>query len=286
MLSLDSKFKTVFSDEKLKDAFYRFLQVVFHLYPEDKFHYLITEESKNDTTDEAIYKAIQSKLSEIKPFLSELIFALPALRKQKQEMLVETLALLGDRKELNGYVEIGSNGRYISKLKKELTIKNNIYLINDIAPDNSPANLFERGQLKPIGTFIALENYEPISETQIASESIDLVTCYIGLHHAPLEKLDGFVKSIHRILRKKGLFILREHDVKTKEMELFVALVHTVFNLGLNESWEKDQQELRFFRSIEEWVNYLSKQSFQDLGKRLLQKNDPSDNTLIILEKV
>ena len=30
----------VFSDTKMRDGFYRFLQVVFHLYPEDRFHHL------------------------------------------------------------------------------------------------------------------------------------------------------------------------------------------------------------------------------------------------------
>ena len=79
-----SEFKAVFNDTKWSDDFYRFLQVIFHLYPEDKFHQLIKEETVVGKTDEEIYKSIQSKLKSIKPFLSELTYALPALKKQKK----------------------------------------------------------------------------------------------------------------------------------------------------------------------------------------------------------
>ncbi|WP_432328607.1 hypothetical protein ACRQ5D_07280 [Mucilaginibacter sp. P25] len=80
-----SEFKAVFNDTKWSDDFYRFLQVIFHLYPEDKFHQLIKEETAIGKTDEEIYKSVQSKLKGIKPFLSELTYALPALKKQKKK---------------------------------------------------------------------------------------------------------------------------------------------------------------------------------------------------------
>src|SRR4051812_14516158 len=93
-----SAFKTVFSNPKWSDEFYRFLQVIFHLYPEDKFHYLIAATSKEKNSDKDIYTTVQEKLPAIKPFLSELTLALPALRKQKKEMSRQVLQLLGDRK--------------------------------------------------------------------------------------------------------------------------------------------------------------------------------------------
>ena len=119
MADTKSEFKAVFNDTKWSDAFYRFLQVIFHLYPEDKFHQLIKEETAAGKTDEEIYKFVQSKLKSIKPFLSELTYALPALKKQKKEIVRQTLELLGGLKQINGYAEIGSTGRYISQLKKE-----------------------------------------------------------------------------------------------------------------------------------------------------------------------
>ncbi len=285
MKSSTSEFKAVFSEVTKRDRFYKFLQVIFHLYPEDRFHNLILQACEQKQSNEEIYKLVQSRLPEIKPFLSELTYALPALRKQKKEMAKETLQLLGDKKEINGYVEIGSTGRYISELRKHLTVKGDIFLINDVAPDNSLAEIMERGQLRVLGYFIDLEDYPPIGNQHIPDNSIDVVTCYIGLHHAPVEKLDGFVKSIHRVLRTGGAFIMRDHDVKTKDMATFVSLVHTVFNLGLNVSWEKNHGEFKRFKSIDEWSLYLGKFGFTDTGKRILQDLDPSDNTLVLFTK-
>ena len=280
-----SAFKSVFSDTIWSDKFYRFLQVIFHLYPEDKFHHLIAITSKEKSNDEEIYKSVQNNLPKIKPFLSELTLALPALKKQKKEMSKQVLQLLGNKTAINGYVEIGSTGRYISDLRKYISLSGKIFLTNDIKPGNSIADIMERGQISKFGTFIPL-NYQPISKSQIADESIDVITCHIGLHHCPLELLEGYLKSLHRILRKGGLFIMRDHDVKTTEMATFVSLVHTVFNLGLNVSWETDNAEFVCFKSIEEWSKLISTYGFKDNGERVLQDKDPSDNTLVSFTKL
>ena len=284
MANTSSEFKAVFNDINWSDKFFRFLQVVFHLYPEDKFHQLIKEQSAAKATDEEIYKSVQEKLPGIKPFLSELTYALPALKKQKKEITRQTLQLLGDRKHVNGYLEIGSTGRYISQLRKEIKVSEPVYLMNDIAPGNSPADIMERGQLAKLGTFIDLNSYEPVDA--IAPESLDVVTCYIGLHHCPPAKLDAFIGSIHRILKKGGTFVIRDHDVKTPEMATFVSLVHTVFNAGLNESWEFEKKDSKNFRPADEWASLITKAGFKDAGERVLQANDPSDNTLMLFTKL
>jgi len=281
-----SEFKAVFNDTKWSDDFYRFLQVIFHLYPEDKFHQLIKEETAAGKTDEEIYKSVQSKLKSIKPFLSELTYALPALKKQKKEIVRQTLELLGGVKQINGYVEIGSTGRYISQLRKETKVTGPIYLINDFAPTNSPGDIMERGQLGKLGTFVDINGYDSISSSIIPDASIDVVTCYIGLHHCPVAKLDGFVRSINRILRSGGSFVIRDHNVKTPEMATFVSLVHTVFNVGLNETWEFEAKDFKNFKPANEWAAIIEKGGFKDAGKRILQDKDPSDNTLMLFTKI
>ena len=285
-MSNASEFKAVFSDVKASDAFYKFLQVVFNLYPEDRFHHLLQASSNTLSSDEDIYKHVQSRLPSIKPFLSELRYALPALQKQKKEMTRQTLEMLGNSKKLNGYVEIGSTGRYISHLRKQVDVTGPVYLINDYAPNNSLPEIMERGGFAKAGTFIDLNNYDPITEQTIPSESIDIVTCFIGLHHAPVDKLEDFVQSIHRILREGGRFIIRDHDVRSSDMDLFCSLVHTVFNLGTNDSWQTNALEYRRFQSIDQWSDYVCSLGFKDCGHRILQAHDPSANTLIKLEKL
>jgi SAM-dependent methyltransferase len=286
MANSTSEFKAVFNNTKWSDDFYRFLQVIFHLYPEDKFHQLIKEETATGKNDEEIYKSIQSKLKTIKPFLSELTYALPALKKQKKEITRQTLDLLGGIKQINGYAEIGSTGRYISQLKKEAKITSPIYLINDLAPTNSPGDIMERGQLGKLGIFVDINGYDPVSSSVIPDASLDVVTCHIGLHHCPVVKLDGFVRSINRILRSGASFIIRDHNVKTPEMATFVSLVHTVFNVGLNETWEFEAKDFKNFKPADEWAAIIEKAGFKDAGKRVLQDKDPSDNTLMLFTKI
>jgi SAM-dependent methyltransferase len=285
MTTKTSEFKAVFNDTKWSDDFYRFLQVIFHLYPEDKFHQLIKVETAAKATDEEIYRSVQGGLPGIKPFLSELTYALPALKKQKKEIVRQTLGLLRNISQINGYAEIGSTGRYISQLRKQVKVKGPIYLINDLAPTNSPADIMERGQIAKLGTFIDINAYDPIS-TAIADNSLQVVTCYIGLHHCPPAKLSSFIRSIYRVTQPGGSFIIRDHDVKTPEMATFVSLVHTVFNVGLNETWEFEYNDSKNFRPADEWSAMIEKEGFKDAGKRVLQDKDPSDNTLMLFTKV
>lgn len=219
-------------------------------------------------------------MSSIKPFLSEFTFALPALKTQKKVMGDQTMRILNNPKEINGYLEIGSTGRYISHLKKLTKVTGQIYLQNDIAPGNGIGDLFERGQLGKIGKFFDLD-YNPIDENMIPSESLDVVTCFIGLHHCPEEKLEGYIKSIHRILKPGGVFVLRDHDCAMVGMTTFASLVHTVFNLGLKESWEFNEKEYRSFKPIEEWCQIVEQHGFTDTKERILQDKDPSLNTLV-----
>ncbi len=274
-------FQVIFSDPILRDKFYLFLQNVYNIYNEKEFHYLIFQACELYKTDEEIYKYIQQKLPTIKPILGGLRYALPALAKQKKEMTKQTLEILGKNKVINGYAEIGTTGRYISHLQNNIKVKGPIYLINDQESSNSLTDIVERGGLKKIGKFMNLDNYLPIKTEDIPDSSIDVVTCYIGLHHSPLDKLDGFIHSINRILRPDGKFIVRDHDVNNPEMNSFVALAHAVFNAGLGVSWEVNKKELRHFTSVDTLIKYLEERGLKFTGKKIFQKNDPSLNALM-----
>jgi FAD/FMN-containing dehydrogenase/SAM-dependent methyltransferase len=275
-----SDFNAVYSDVRWQDAFYRFLQNVYRLYPEDRFHTLIKESCAIHSGDEAIYRRLQERISTIKPFLSEAFYALPSLFKQKKEMARQTLELLGDKRSVDGYMEIGSTGRYASELRKHLRLDGALVFVNEVAPSYSPVDIVERGRAAKLGSWLPLADYAPLSE-EVPDESLDLVSCYIGLHHIAPPKLEAFVASIRRVLRPGGTLILRDHDVTTPEMFTFVSLAHSVFNAGLGIAWEENARELRHFASVREWVDRLHSAGFVDSGKRILQAHDPSDNVLM-----
>jgi SAM-dependent methyltransferase len=132
---------------------------------------------------------------------------------------------------------------------------------------------------------VLMENDAPIPAASVPDASVDLVSCYIGLHHIDPPRLNRFISSIARTLRPGGTFILRDHDVTSPEMHTFVSLAHTVFNAGLGVPWEVNRKELRYFTSVAEWSRRLSSAGFRDRGSRLLQQHDPSDNVLMAFVK-
>jgi FAD/FMN-containing dehydrogenase/uncharacterized membrane protein YhaH (DUF805 family)/SAM-dependent methyltransferase len=281
-----SEFHSVYGgDLRWTDGFYRFLQNVYRLYPEDRFHLLIKEATAAHGDDESIYRHLQGQLPKIKPFLADLFYALPSLRKQKREMARQTASLLDAGRTYDGYLEIGTTGRYVGALRKRLRLTGPLVLVHDVAPGFSPVDIVERGGLRKVGDFVPMDDYAPIPADRVRDQSLDLVTCYIGLHHCPPERLDAFVASIARVLRPGGTLVLRDHDVTSPAMDSFVALAHTVFNAGLGVPWEVNRQERRHFAPVATWVSRLQAAGFRDAGKRLLQAHDPSDNTLMAFVK-
>jgi FAD/FMN-containing dehydrogenase/SAM-dependent methyltransferase len=272
-----SLFASIYRDERESDRFYTFLQNIFHVLPEDRLHTLIKTSTAEHRGDEAIYRAVQAGLQSITPRLAMLTHALPSLSTQKAEMGRQTATLIGDT-PLRDYVEIGTTGRYVRAMKKYLRLKGQVTLVHDVRPGMSPVDIVERGQLGQIGDFVPLNNYAPIA---LPGRSADLVSCFVGLHHMAPEKLAPFLDSIARIVRPGGYFVVRDHDVKTRTMDDFVALAHTVFNAGLGESWETNQAELRHFASVDDWISRVEAAGFRHTGVRLTQQGDPSDNVLI-----
>lgn len=284
-LNEKSEFKTIMNTIQGNDDMYLFLQNVFHLYPEDKFLSLIKEACEKYDNDEQIYRYIQNNLKNIKTLLSDFTYTIPSLKTQKKELCDQTLKILSQRRSFNGYVEIGSKGRYYSSLKHELNIDGHIYMIEEKEPNFGPADILERSSIAKVGEYIDLNNYTPIDNSIIADDSVDLVICYIGLHHIDPKNLVPFIQSIQRILRKGGCFILRDHDASTPYMIKFASLIHTVFNLGLNETVETNTNEPRHFNSLVHWENHLYDIGFTHDGIKIYQKNDPSKNALMLFVK-
>ncbi len=277
-----SNFKAVYGDAKLRKRFYLFLQNVFHLYPEDRFHRLITEVSARHESDAEIYQELQRRLPEITPRLSLVTYALPALAKQKEEMARQTASLLGPVKTIHGYVEIGTPGRYVKALRRRVRIEGDVVVANDTMPGLALADIAERGQLRPAGDFVALGNYDAFDAARLPDASVDLVTNYIGFHHAPADRLDPFVTSIHRVLRPGGRLVVRDHDVSSPDMHAMVALAHDVFNAGVGLSWDENHRQIRNFRSVKELEQSLATMGFARAEGLRLQEGDPTRNALMM----
>ncbi len=270
-------FASVYGDAREADRFYAFLQNIFNLVPEDRFHALIKEAVATHADDAAIYRAIQAGLPGITPALAMLTHAVPSLVTQKREMGRQTAQLLGAAK-LRDYVEIGTTGRYVNALRKHAGVTGRVTLVHEVEPGFSPVDIVERGQLGKTGGFIKLNDYAPID---LPAQSADLVSCFVGLHHMAPGKLTPFLESIASVLRPGGYFVVRDHDVTNATMDRFVALAHTVFNAGLGETWATNAAELRHFASVADWIERIEACGFRHTGVLLKQAGDPSDNVLM-----
>lgn len=284
--SQTGNFNYIYSDPVLRQEFFDFLVNVFHLYPENELHELIGALTEAHHDDQAIYQQLQSEIKDIKPFLSELRYAVPALFKQKSVMTQQTLQFLDPDKKYNGYLEMGSTGRYIGRLENKLKIKDDVFLLHTEKPGYSPLDILDREQIPKIGEFIDMGNYSSQFAQAIPSNSLDIVTVYIGFHHCPLEKREEFITSICDLLRPGGKLILRDHDAHNEDMRRMAALAHDTFNAGTNETWSTNQYELRNFYSMEFIVRYIEKIGLKHEGTVLFQEGDPTRNGLTSFIKV
>ncbi len=281
-----SNFRKIYSSATLKKEFYKFLKNVFNLVPEDDLHKLISDTTAAKPDDKTIYLEVQSKLDDITPFLQSFRYSVPALMKQKDEMAKQTLELLGKDGTYNGYLEIGSSGRYLDYLEEEVNIEGERYYADGKEPGFGVTEMVDRGQINIGATYIPLADYKTKYADIIPKESLDLVTIYIGFHHCPLDLRVPFISSIRDTLRVGGKLILRDHDCDTEEQKDLVALAHDVFNMGTNESWEYNSKEIRNFYSLDFICNFVEQIGFRFDKRTLFQEGDPTKNALMLFTKI
>lgn len=144
-------------------------------------------------------------------------------------------------------------------------------------------DIIERNSLFPLGTFIPY-NFSQLTDVPIPSESIDLATCLMGLHHLPQDQLSIFLKMIYRILRPNGLFLFREHDAH-EGLKPLLDVAHMVFNVVTGVDYQSEVNEIRAFRTIEEWRSCLREAGFVDTFIYDEQEDDPTDDIMIVMRK-
>lgn len=155
-----------------------------------------------------------------------------------------------------------------------------VYIVND---RQRWTDIIERNSLFSIGTFIPY-NFSNLTDVSIPSESVDLVVCYMGLHHLPQDQINIFLKMIYRILRPNGLFLFREHHAH-EQLKPLLDVAHMVFNVVTGVSCESEKKEIRAFRTIEQWRSCVRQVGFHDTFIYDEQEDDPTDDIMIVVRK-
>lgn len=278
-------FRYIYNNTAYKAEFYTFLVNVFHLYPEDKLHELIASLVAQQALDRDIYQSLQHSLPKLKPLLADLSYALPALKRQKSVMANQTAQLVDIDKRYEGFLEVGSTGRYLDALEEKLDIKGDIFFLSDQLSSYSPVDIIDRGQILKAGKDISLNNYDVNLLSVIPKKSLDLATVYIGFHHCPIHLREAFIGSIRDAMKDNGTLILRDHDAHDEKMWRMVALAHDVFNMGTSETWAYNSKELRLFYSLNELEVMMKQYGFKTDGRKLFQQGDPTRNALMAFSK-
>ncbi|CAF3346440.1 unnamed protein product [Rotaria socialis] len=283
-------FHNVITDDVLREKFRKFLHTVFNAEPVYVIFNYVNRAVRNSANqnDHDVYRDLQKSLRTRQFAFIRGIWALAKqivqLRLQVKDLVRQQITIfkhLGYCGKIKNIVSIGDGGRCINDLRRILKIKDGqVYLIND---KQRLADIIERNSLFPIGTFIPYD-FKNLTDIPIPSESTDLVVCYMGLHHLPQDQLDLFFKMIYRILRPNGLFLFREHHAR-KELIPLLDVAHMVFNAVTGVDYESEINEIRAFRTIEQWRSCLRHAGFEDTFVYNEQEDDPTDDIMIVFRK-
>jgi SAM-dependent methyltransferase len=274
-------FKHIFESPTLTAKFNEFLNTIFLQLNEQKFGALMTDILSKNLSYEATYQELFERIGEAKGGpLARVCAQLRSLKVLKETLGSQIQALLCPGAKAKGYAEIGYTGRLIHPIKSKIDLQGRKIVVNEA---EKLTDYIEIGALRrPYDQFVKL-NYAPLNEK--IDQSLDLVVCPIGLHHIPEEQLPSFVKSINKILRPGGSFILRDHDARNRDLEAIASVVHSVFNAATGETLTAEMGEERNFRSLNHWVNLLENNGFQLESTPQLTEGDPTENALMRFRK-
>lgn len=278
-------YKTIFQSPSLKIEFGKFLDNVLQRVDKDKLFLLMDDILSYADSNEDIYSELHRRIHEIMPsFIGSATRILSSLNDIKYDLGQQIAILMQDKSNkvnaINGLVEIGYPGRFIRTLRKNHQISGIVTVIND---QESLADYIQTGFPRPYDQFLPLNDYAPFDTEKLKDNSVDMVTCFIGLHHIPEDKMDGFLKSIRRILRPGGNFMLVDHDVQSEKDCAMANMAHSVYNAVMGVSLREEKNEIRNFHSLTHWKKLLEKYGFEKTvcDQIMVREGDPSKNTMM-----
>ncbi len=282
-----NSYQAIFNSPILEYSFKEFLKNIFYLMPAIEMFDLVKSimQSNPNSSDIEVFMQVQKYMMNLS--LSRKVIQkfrmMQILQDQRKDFVQQfknIISEIGSRK-FNGIVSIGDAGRNIIHMKKELGITGDVYIVHD---KQSIMDIIERNSVKSVGKNVPI-NYNIDTKINIADNSADIVTCFMGLHHFPVENLADIVNSIHKILRSDGLFVIREHDAEHDLIPL-LNVAHNIFNAVTGETLENEQYEIRQFRTVNEWIRIIENMGFEHVGVYDMQTNDPTKDFMLCFKKI
>ncbi|NDH08725.1 MAG: FAD-binding protein [Gammaproteobacteria bacterium] len=277
------------SNPQMKESFRGFLDNVLQRIDSDAFYTLLEDVITYNDSHEEIYQELCRRLPEVMPSaLGGLQRILNSLSSIKNDLGEQARGLLPRQmKEINGLVEIGYPGRFIGKFKAHYRVSGTVAAVYE---GPSVTDYIQTGFPRPYNTFVKLDYNEP-NLASLDSNSADVITCYVGLHHFPIapdDKLDTFLKEIRRVLRDGGKFLLVDHDIDSDATLTMAHMAHMIFNAVSGTSVAEEMSEIRNFQPMNYWNERLEKHGLGVMNssdEHKIRTGDPSRNRMMCFKK-
>lgn len=281
-----NSYNTIFQSPLLTYKFREFLKNIFYLMPPQELFDFVDKKMRENpkTNDLELFQAVRQYIQSMY-MLSKMKLQYRSLRilwDQKQDFVTQMtniFAKIGVRK-INGYASMGDPGRNIKLLQKKFSVSGPIYIVHD---RTSVMDIVERGKIFSPGKYVHFD-YNTDVKIDIPDESVELVTCLMGLHHFPVKNLAAIIASVRRILKPNGMFIIREHDARPDLIPILNA-AHNIFNAVTGETLENEQNETRQFRTCREWIRLMTQNGFTDAGVYDMQANDTTQDFMMCFRR-
>lgn len=275
----------MFTNPVVRGRFEEFLKHIFNVYPQEKLvkQLRLLIQPGNIVTNDCVFNSIKQFVSGFRNGITITRGSLRSLKEQKKDIVGQVKRLLDQTNlsnGINGQMCIGDPGRYAKMLKKTLRIKGKTYILHD---RTSWMDLVERGSMRSVGKVLTVD-FDNLPTLDIPDGSLDLVTCFPGLHHYSYENIEKLLSEIQRVLRPGGRFMLREHNAH-EDLKPLLVCAHNIFNAVTGVTYEDEKKERREFRTIREWRKIVEEYGFTDKQIYELQQNDPTEDYLMLFVK-
>lgn len=261
-----------------------FLSNVFQQVDVEAFMKMYEEIIENSENGKQIYQQLLERSHEVKGnLISKIKAPLMALKNERGTLANNIKKMFDPSTSIDGYAEIGFPGRMIKSMEKAMKLSGPKIVVND---QERATDFIQCGFPKSYDRFVALNDYEPLN---LEENSLGIISCFIGVHHCPKDKLDAFIRSIYKSLKPGGVFLLRDHDCHSNELTKLASLIHCLFNANTGVPEKEEKNEIRNFQSADYWVNYLANRGLacvSDRDEMYVRDGDPSKNIVIKFVKL
>lgn len=276
-------YKAILATTEHKQQFGQFLDKILVRVDKEKLYPLLDDIFSYCDTNQEIYSELSKRIGEVLPNkMTSGYRILRSLSDIKHDLSEQAVKLMKDKAQtpLNGMIEIGYPGRFIASMRHKLNIKGEMLVLNDV---ESVTDIIQTGLPRPYDRFLPLNDYAPLNPAQCKDNSVDLITCFTGLHHIPEDKIDAFLDSLQRVLRPGGSFLLVDHNVIDAKTHDMATLAHSVYNAVMGVSLEEEMKELRYFKPLQAWQDLLARHGFEVKmeSQPLIRDGDPTVNSMI-----